>query len=334
VGYDYLILATGARQSYFGHPEFEANAPGLKTLADAVAVRDRLLKALEMAEAEEDPSQHPELLTFILIGAGPTGVELASAIAILIRTTLKSEFRRIDVGKIRIILIDAALRVLPTFTEKLSQAALVRLEDLGIEVRLGHGAEAIDADGVIVAGEKIRSRTVIWTAGVAASPAGKWLNAETDRSGRVRILQDLTVPGSPEIFVIGDTASLDQAGRPLPGVAQVALQQGRFAADCIGARIKNQTAQRSFSYRDKGNLAVVGKGFAILQSGGINISGYFAWLIWAGIHLQFLGQASLRISVFLQWAWTYVTGQRGSRIIISPFATESRGALRGGRTGP
>jgi len=319
IGYDYLILATGARQSYFGHPEFEANAPGLKTLADAECVRDRLLGAFETAEAEEDPSKHPDLLTFVLIGAGPTGVEMAGAIAILAQKTLNSEFRRIDTGKVRIILLDAAQRVLPTFPEKLSNAALARLQKLGVEVRLGHGAEAVDSDGVMVAGERIRSRTVIWTAGVAASPAGKWLNAETDRAGRVRIMPDLTVPGSPEIFVIGDTSSLDQGGKPLPGVAQVALQQGRFAAGCIGARIMGNGAPRSFHYRDKGSLAVVGKGFAVLQSGGLSFSGFVAWLIWAGIHLQFLAQASLRISVFLQWLWTYATGQRGSRIIIGPF---------------
>jgi NADH dehydrogenase len=323
IGFNYLILATGATQSYFGHPEFEANAPGLKTLADAIRVRDRLLKTFEVAEAQEDPSKHPDLLTIVLIGAGPTGVEMAGAIAILTQKILKSEFQRIDVGQIRIVLLDAAARVLPTFSEKLSNAALIRLNRLGVDVRLGHGVESIDAEGVIVAGERIRSRTVIWTAGVAASPAGKWLNAETDRSGRVRILPNLTVPGSPDIFVIGDTASLDQAGKPLPGVAQVALQQGRFAADCICARISGGPIPTEFHYHDKGSLAVVGKGFAILQSGGFGISGFVAWLIWAGIHLQFLAQASLRISVFLQWVWTYVTGQRGSRIIISPFEVAS-----------
>jgi NADH:ubiquinone reductase (H+-translocating) len=319
IGFHYLILATGATQSYFGHPEFELNAPGLKTLADAIRVRDRLLKTFEMAEAEEDPSKHPDLLTIVLIGAGPTGVEMAGAIAILTQKTLKSEFRRIDISDIRIVLLDAAPRVLPNFSEKLSNAALVRLKRLGVDVRLGHGVESIDAEGVIVGGERIRSHTVIWTAGVAASPAGQWLNAETDRSGRVRILPNLTVPGSPDIFVIGDTASLDQEGKPLPGVAQVALQQGRFAADCICARISGGGNPTEFHYHDKGSLAVVGKGFAILQSGGVAISGFVAWLIWAGIHLQFLAQASLRISVFLQWVWTYVTGQRGSRIIIGPF---------------
>jgi NADH:ubiquinone reductase (H+-translocating) len=334
IGYDYLILATGARQSYFDHPEFEANAPGLKTLADAVLVRDRLLRAFETAEAEEDPSKHPELLTFILIGAGPTGVEMASAIAVLIQRTLKSEFRRIDISQTRIILVDVASRVLPTFSEKLSNAALARLQKLGVEVRLGYSAEAIDADGVMVAGERIRSRTVIWTAGVAASPAGRWLKAETDRSGRVRILPDLTVPGSPEIFVIGDTASLDQEGKPLPGVAQVALQQGRFAAGCIGTRVMGRAVSQDFHYRDKGSLAVVGKGFAVLQSGRVSISGYVAWLIWAAIHLQFLAQASLRISVFVQWVWTYVTGQRGSRIIVGPFegASQAQPMTRNAKT--
>jgi NADH dehydrogenase len=334
IDYDFLVLATGSRQSYFGHPEFEANAPGLKTLADAVFVRDRLLRAFEMAEAEEDPSKHPELLTFILIGAGPTGVEMAGAIAFLIQKTLKSEFRRIDISQTRVILLDVASRVLPTFSEKLSEAALARLQKLGVEVKLGYGAQAIDGDGVMVAGERILSRTVIWTAGVAASPAGKWLNAEMDHAGRVRILPDLTVPGGPEIFVVGDTATLEQGGKPLPGVAQVALQQGRFAGGRIRARVMGEVASKGFHYRDKGSLAVVGKGFAVLQTAGVGISGYFAWLIWAGVHLLFLAQPRLRISVFLQWVWTYVTGQRGSRIVVSPFGVASQAQPSVPRTSP
>jgi NADH:ubiquinone reductase (H+-translocating) len=317
IPYDFLVLATGVTHSYFGHDEFAAHAPGLKTLADAVAIRNRILQAFEQAEAEEDPSHHRDLLTFILVGAGPTGVELASAIAVLVRNTLKSEFRRIDPESARIVLFDAAPRVLGTFSEKLSAAASKRLESLGIEVRLGHAVDQIDADGVIVAGERIYSKTVIWTAGVAPSAAGKWLKAPTDRAGRVRIQNDLSVPGHPEIFVIGDTASLDQEGRPLPGVAQVAIQQGRYAGKLIRRSIAGQPAPPPFRYFDKGNMAVVGKGFAVVQSGKFQLSGFVAWLAWAEIHLHFLAQSSLRVSVFVQWVWTYLTGQRGSRLIVN-----------------
>ncbi|WP_263358585.1 NAD(P)/FAD-dependent oxidoreductase [Acidicapsa ligni] len=317
VSYDYLILATGVTHSYFGRNEFEKFAPGLKSLADAVAIRTKILRAFEQAEAEEDPSRHRDLLTFVLVGAGPTGVEMASAIAVLVRTTLKSEFRRIDPTSARVVLLDMAPRVLTPFSEKLSDAAKRRLADLGVEVRLGHSVDQIDEDGVVVGGERISSRTVIWTAGVAPSPAGKWLQVEMDRAGRVRIQNDLTVPGHPEIFVIGDTASLDRDGKPLPGVAQVAMQQGRYAGKLIHRRIIGKSAPGPFSYFDKGNMAVVGKGFAVLQSGKIEMSGFVAWLAWAGIHLQFLAESSLRVSVFLQWTWTYWTGKRGSRLIVN-----------------
>jgi NADH dehydrogenase len=322
VAYDYLILATGATHSYFGHNEFEAFAPGLKSLADAEAARNKILQTFELAEAEEDPSRHQDLLTFILVGAGPTGVEMAGALAVLVQTTLKSDFRRIDPASARIVLVDMAPRVLPPFSEDLSKAAKQRLEKLGVEVRLGHSVDQIDADGIVVAGERIASKTVIWTAGVAPSPAGKWLQVETDRAGRVRIQQDLTVPGHSEIFVIGDTASLDQNGKPLPGVAQVAMQQGRYAGKVIHNRIAGKPAPGPFSYFDKGSMAVVGKGFAVLQSGKVQVSGFGAWLTWAAVHLQFLATSSLRLTVFLQWVWTYVTGQRGSRLIVNHHGSE------------
>jgi NADH dehydrogenase FAD-containing subunit len=294
IAYDYLILATGVTHSYFGHNEFEAFAPGLKSLADAVAVRNKILQAFEQAEAEADPSRHRDLLTFVLVGAGPTGVEMAGAIAVLVRSTLKSEFRRIDPASARIVLVDQALRVLSPFSEDLSRAAQQRLENLGVEVRLGHSVDQIDEDGVVVAGERIVSKTVIWTAGVAPSPAGKWLQVETDGAGRVRI-----------------------HGKPLPGVAQVAMQQGRYAGKLIHNRVVGKPAPGPFSYFDKGSMAVVGKGFAVLQSGKVHISGVVAWLAWAAIHLQFLAQSSLRVSVFLQWVWTYFTRQRGSRLIVN-----------------
>jgi NADH dehydrogenase FAD-containing subunit len=248
---------------------------------------------------------------------------MAGALAVLVRTTLKSEFRRIDPTSARIVLVDREPTVLKTFSEKLSNAAKQRLEKLGVEVRLGHSVDRIDANGVVVAGKRIASKTVIWTAGVAPSPAGRWLNAETDRAGRVRIQKDLTVDGHPEILVIGDTASLDQNGKPLPGVAQVAMQQGRYAAKLIHSRITGSPAAGPFSYFDKGTMAVVGKGFAVLQSGKVQVSGLGAWLTWAAVHLQFLATSSLRLSVFLQWVWTYVTGQRGSWLIVNHHASDS-----------
>ena len=321
IAYDYLILATGATHSYFGRNEFEQFAPGLKSLADAEATRNKVLQAFELAEAEADPSRHRDLLTFVLVGGGPTGVEMAGALAILVKTTLKSNFRRIDPASARIVLFDSAPRVLGTFSEHLSQAAKQRLEDLGIEVRLGRGVDQIDADGVVVAGEHLASKTVIWTAGVAPSPAGKWLNVETDRAGRVRIQKDLGVPGHPEIFVIGDTATLEQDGKPLPGVAQVAIQQGRYTGKLIHTRITGSKEPAPFRYFDKGTMAVVGKGFAVLQSWKIQMSGVVAWMVWAFVHLQFLATRGLRLSVFLQWAWTQVTGQRGSRIIVNHHAS-------------
>lgn len=320
--YDYLVLATGATHSYFGHPEFEQYAPGLKTLADAEAIRNKILQAFEQAEAEEDPSRHRDLLTFVLVGAGPTGVEMAGAIAVLVRNTLRAEFRWFDPASARIVLVDMAKRVLGPFSEELSQAAKERLEKLGVEVRLGQGVEQIDEDGVIVGGERIASKTVIWTAGVAPSPAGKWLEVGTDRAGRVRVQPDLTVPAHPEIFVIGDTASLDQDGKPLPGVAQVAMQEGRYAGRLILRRVTGQPALPSFRYFDKGSMAVVGAGYAVLQTGKLHLKGALAWLAWAAAHIMFLAQFSLRLSVFLQWVWLYLTGQRGSRLIVDPRPCE------------
>jgi NADH:ubiquinone reductase (H+-translocating) len=317
LAYDYLILATGVQQSYFGHPEYEPYAPGLKSLADAEALRNKILRAFEIAEAEEDPTLHKNLLTFVLVGGGPTGVEMASAIAVLIHNTLKREFRRIDPASARVVLVDRGSRPLATFATELSAAAKRRLEQLGVEVRLGQGVDSVDEEGVIVGGERIRSKTVIWTAGVEASAAAHWLNAQSDHAGRVRINPDLSVPDHPEIFVVGDTATLEQDGKPLPGVAQVAMQQGHYAGDLIRRRILGKSMPKPFRYFDKGNLAVVGKNFAVLESHRVRLSGFMAWLVWAGVHLEFLGQSSLRLSVFVQWAWTYLTGQRGSPLIVN-----------------
>jgi NADH dehydrogenase len=318
VRYDYLILATGATFSYFGHQEFARYAPGLKSLADAVAIRNRILQAFEEAEAEEDPAAHRNLLTFVLVGAGPTGVEMAGALSVFIRNSLRSEFRRIDPTSARVVLVDMANRVLGTFAEDLSAAATRRLESLGVEVRLGHGVDQIDEDGVIVGGERIASKTVIWTAGVTPSPAGRWLNVETDRAGRVRVQPDLSVPGHPEIFVVGDTASVDQDGKPLAGVAQVAMQAGRYAGRLIRARVTGHASRSGpFRYFDKGVMAVVGQNYAVLESGRVHMKGLLVFLTWATIHSLYLAQSGQRLSVWLQWVWTSLTGQRGSRLIVN-----------------
>jgi NADH:ubiquinone reductase (H+-translocating) len=316
ISYDYLILATGATHSYFGRDEFAKHAPGLKTLADAVAIRNKVLQAFEQAETEEDTSIHRDLLTFVLVGAGPAGVEMAGAIAVLIRNSLRTQFRRIDPTSARVVLVDTANKVLGPYVDDLSAAAKRRLEKLGVEVRLGHGVDQIDENGVIVAGERIASRTVIWTAGVAPSPAGRWLNADTDRAGRVRIQPDLTLPGHPEICVVGDTATLNQDGKPLGGVAQVAMQQGRYAGKLIQRRVIGKPEPPPFRYFDKGTMAVVGQGYAVLQTGKLHLRGLIAWLAWAGVHIMFLAQPGLRLSVFLQWMWIYLTRQRGSRLIV------------------
>ena len=316
VGYDYLVLATGATHSYFGHDEFAHFAPGLKSLADAEFLRNHILTSFEDAETEEDPDRRKALMTFVLVGAGPTGVEMASAIAVMARTTLKKNFRRINPQSVHIMLVDMGKRPLGTFAESLSEAVRFRLSELGVDVRLEKAVQAIDAEGAVVGGERILSKTVIWTAGVAPSPAGKWLGGNVDHAGRVRIRQDLTVQDHPEIFVIGDTASLDQDGRPLPGVAQVAMQQGGYAGKSIFRHVTGKPPLPPFRYFDKGNLAVVGKNFAVLQSGPVKMSGFFAWLVWALIHIQFLAENSLRFTVFIQWVWTYFSGQRGNRLII------------------
>jgi NADH dehydrogenase FAD-containing subunit len=270
------------------------------------------------------------LLTFVLVGAGPTGVEMAGAIATLVSNTLSSEFRRIDPRSARIVVVDRDRRILPAFSEELSRAAHERLTKLGVEVRLGHAVERVDERGVVIGGERIPSQTVIWTAGVEPSPVGRWLGVETDRAGRVRIQPDLTVPGHPEIFAIGDVASLDQNGRPLPGVAQVAMQQGRYAGRAIERRIASQPADGPFRYFDKGSMAVVGRNFAIVESHRLKTSGLLAFFAWAAVHLQYLVQSSLRLTVFVQWVWTYTTKQPGSRLIVDhpgadkPAATGAR----------
>ena len=316
VGYDFLVIATGVQHSYFGHDEFERNAPGMKTMADATKVRNKVLHAFEAAEGEPDRAAREAMLTFVLVGGGPTGVEMAGAIAELARLTMKEDFRRIDPQQTRILLVEAGPRVLGGFHPDLSTKVAQRLTSMGVEVLTGHAVEQIDDEGVTVGGERIAARTVIWTAGVTPSPVARWLNAPADRAGRVRVRYDLSVPGAPALFVIGDVAAYEQDGRPLPGVAQVAMQMGAHVARTLAARLHNDAPPPPFHYVDKGSMAVVGRNYAVFQRGDIRLEGYFAFVMWSLIHVLFLALPNLRVSVFLQWVWSYFSGQRGSRLIV------------------
>ena len=315
VQYDYLVLATGAHDNYFSHPEWEKRAPGLKTIEDARALRQKILLAFEAAEIESDPEKVKELLTFVLVGAGPTGVELAGAIAELAHKALASDFRHIDTQMARIILIEAAPRILSTFPESLARKSQKKLTSMGVEVRTGTPVSEIDERGVVVNAERIAAKTVIWSAGVLASPAGKWLGTEVDRAGRVKVASDLSVPGHPNVFVIGDTASVMQAGKPLPGVAPVAMQAGRYVASVITHRVEGKELNKSFHYLDKGNLATVGRSYAIVDIAKLRLTGLIAWLIWLAVHIYFLVGFRNRLVAILQWAWTYFTYARGARLI-------------------
>jgi len=315
IPFDKLIVATGARHAYFGHDEWEKYAPGLKRIDDATYLRRRILLAFEKAESETDLDERRRLLNFVIVGAGPTGVEMAGAIAELAKKALASDFRTIDPSKARIVLVEAGTRVLPAFDSPLSAAAMRALEKLGVEVKLGSAVTACDEDGVIVAGERIEARTVIWAAGVMASPAGDWLNAKTDRSGRVIVNPDLTIPGHPGVFVIGDAASAHDAhGRPLPGVAPVAKQQGAYVAKRLVAELKGGSTP-PFRYRDYGSLATIGRKYAVVQMGPLRLTGFIAWLIWCVAHIYFLIGFRNRLAVILNWAWNYLTFQRGTRLI-------------------
>ncbi|WP_068030521.1 NAD(P)/FAD-dependent oxidoreductase [Rhodoplanes sp. Z2-YC6860] len=318
VAYDHMVIATGARHAYFGHDDWAAVAPGLKTLDDATAVRRRILLAFERAETEADADERARLLTFVVIGGGPTGVEMAGAIAELAKRALASDFRSIDPRSARIILVEAADRVLTPFDETLSAAARRSLEQLGVEVRLGSAVTDCSDDGVRLGGTFIPTRTIIWAAGVMASPAGRWLGAETDRAGRVRVRGDLSVPGHPEVFVIGDTAAvIDEDGAPLPGVAPVAKQQGQYVAQALIARQGGRTVP-AFRYRDYGSLATIGRSRAVAQFGKLKVSGLPAWLLWTVAHIYYLIGFRNRFVVALNWAWSYLTFERGSRLITGP----------------
>lgn len=314
--YDYLVLATGARHAYFGHDDWADAAPGLKTVTDATAIRARILTAFERAEASDDASQRRGLLTFVVVGGGPTGVEMAGAIAELARKAITADFRNIDAAAARIVLVEAGDRVLPSFPPDLSEAARRQLVRLGVEVRLGDAVTACDAHGVSLAGgERIDAATIVWGAGVMASPAGRWLGAPTDRAGRVQVTGNLSVPGHPNVFAIGDTASArGPDGRPVPGVAPAAKQMGRYVARMIAADIAGRGLP-PFAYRDFGNLATIGRKAAVADFGRVRLTGFPAWLVWSLAHLWFLIGFRNRLVVFMDWAWAYATFDRSARLI-------------------
>jgi NADH:ubiquinone reductase (H+-translocating) len=321
IAFDYLVVATGVHPSYFGHDEFARYAPGLKTLSDAETIRAKILGAFELAAMTEDEGERARQMTFVLVGAGPTGVELAASLAHLVKVTLRSNFRRIDPAKASIILLDGAKRVLPTFAESLARKATRRLEKLGVKVVTDVKVETVDEKGVIAGGNRIPSATVLWTAGVAASPIPKMLGSKLDRAGRALVDPFLKVVGAPGVFVVGDAASVVINERPVPGVAQAAIQQGRYVGRLIAKELKGRKAERPFRYFNKGNMAVVGKNYAVLERGWLHTSGFLTWLAWAFIHILSLPQLQNRLRVQRQWLWSYFTGQRSSRLIPEPPRT-------------
>ena len=313
--YDYLVLAAGARHAYFGHEEWERDAPGLKNLEDALEIRRRILLAFEAADREADPERRRALLTFVIVGAGPTGVELAGAIGEISRHVLVDDFRHIDPREARIVLVEAGPRILPTYSEQSSRNAVVALRERGVEIRVSSSVTGVDPEGVRAGGERIAARTVIWAAGVAASSIVQGLGGALDRSGRVAVEPDLSVPGHPEIFVIGDLAVFThQGGKPLPGVSPVAMQQGRYVARAILARLRGR-ALPPFRYFDKGMLAVIGRASAVADIAGLHLHGLLAWLTWCFVHVFYLIGFRNRFVVMFEWAWAYASYQRGARLI-------------------
>jgi NADH:ubiquinone reductase (H+-translocating) len=337
LGYDTLVLATGARHAYFGHDAWEPFAPGLKTLEDATTIRGRILLAFEEAEREEDERKRTALMTFVIVGAGPTGVELAGTIAELARATLPGDFRRIDTREARIVLIEAGPRVLPAFAEDLSTYAKRSLERLGVEVVLGQPVSECSHEGVVFGGEPLAAATIIWAAGVQSSPAAQWLGAPADGAGRLKVERDLTVPGHPEIFAIGDAAIvLRPDGRPVPGIAPAAKQEGVYVADVIRARVSGAPAPPPFRYKHAGDLATIGKRRAVIDFGWIKLRGAIAWWLWGLAHIYFLIGVRNRLSVALNWLWIYARDQRSARLITrlgggegSPLSRTAKGRDRG-----
>ena len=323
LGYDSLIIATGAAHGYFGHDEWAQHAPGLKTLEDATAIRRRLLLAFERAERESDPERRRALLTFVIVGAGPTGVELAGAIIELAQVTLREDFRAIRSETARVLLVEAGERVLPAFREELSEYALRALRRLGVEVVLNQPVTAITADTVSFGEQTVTAGTILWGAGVQASPAAKWLGAEADKAGRIKVLEDFSVPGSPEIFAVGDTVSITDAdGRQVPGIGDAAKQGGRHAARTIKARLRGEPAP-SFRYRHAGDIATIGRKAAVIDFGWIRLTGRLAWWAWGLAHIYFLIGLKNRIAVALNWLWIYLTGHRSARLITHGEAGSS-----------
>lgn len=319
IAYDYLIVATGATHSYFGRDEWQEHAPGLKTLEDALAIRRALLTAFERAEAADDEERRRAETTFVVIGGGPTGAEMAGAIAEVSRHTLARDFRRFDPGEARILLLEGTDRILPSYPPELSRKARRQLERLGVEVRTDTLVTAVDEEGVEAGGERITSRVVVWAAGVAASPLGATLGAETDRAGRVRVEPDLTIAGHPEVFVIGDLAALSQNGAQVPGIAPAAIQGGWHAAASIRRALAGKPAE-PFRYRDRGSMATLGRKAAVAVIGRLRLSGLVAWLSWLFVHIFFLIGFRNRFVVLFEWAWSYFTYQRSARLILHEAA--------------
>jgi NADH:ubiquinone reductase (H+-translocating) len=317
VPYDYLVLATGARHAYFGHDDWEKFAPGLKLIEDATAIRRRILVAFEHAENETDPQERRRLMNIVIVGGGPTGVEMAGAIAELVRFALAKDFRHIDPRAARIILVEAGPRLLSSLPPDLSNEAKRALEKLGVEVRLNAAVTVLNGDCVEAGGEQIDTRTVIWAAGIQASRAGEWIGAKCDRAGRILVNPDMSVPEHPEVFAIGDTAAaFDAKGALLPGVAPVAKQQGVYVADLITHRVRGGVPAKPFRYRNYGNFATIGRKAAVVDFGWIHMRGLIAWILWSVAHVYFLIGFRNRIVVAIQWLWAYFTFQRGARLIV------------------
>jgi NADH dehydrogenase len=316
ISYDYLLLACGATHSYFGHDQWERVAPGLKTIEQATEIRRRILTAFEAAERSDDPILQRKQLTFVIVGGGPTGVELAGAIGEMSRYTLAKDFRNINAKSTRVFLMEAGPRILATFPPELSERATRDLERLGVQIWTGSTVSAIDLDGVTVGDERIQAATVLWAAGVQASPLGQQMKVETDRQGRIRIQSDLSLPNYPHVFVAGDQACFESAtGESLPGVAPVATQQGRHFAKLVKQDLAQQP-RSPFQYRDKGMMATVGRNKAVMQSGNWKMGGWFAWIAWLLVHIYFLTGFRNRFFVVLSWAWSYFTFRRGARLIV------------------